>query len=92
MTDIFPFVSKADEELISLSLWTPCVLTHSALEGKVCSGTQNFGSQPMLPAALLDLSLSLTDQGMSSAKCLQKYPMVPWPCHAPSLLIQLHTA
>lgn len=92
MTDIFPFVSKADEELISLSGLHVFSLSDSALEeGKVCSGTQSFGSQPGLPAALLDLGLSLTDQKLSSAKCLQKYPTVSWLCHAPYLLIQLHT-
>ncbi|GAA6070412.1 uncharacterized [Tachysurus ichikawai] len=68
-----------------------CSHSDSALEGKVCSGTQNLGSQPRLPDALLDLGLSLTDQEMFSAKCLQKYLMVPCPCHAPFLLIQLHT-
>lgn len=71
------------------SLWSQCVLSDSALEGK-CA-LQSFGRQPGLPAALLDVGLSLTDQGMSSAKCLQKYPTVPWPCYAHSLLIWLHT-
>lgn len=75
-----------------LSLDSMCSLSDSALEeGKVCSGMQSFGSQPGLPAALLDLGLSPTDQRLSSAKCLQKYPTVPWLCHAPYLLIQLNT-